>query len=570
MKLRSPAYFWNAMLSNAELVEIFEQLAQLKELVGENAFAANAYRRAGQNLERISTPISELTPTEREQLLGKGMASKALQWAEVGTSPELEEVKASVPAGVIEMLTVPGFGVKKVSMLWRTHGITEFADLVARAEAGTMAALPGFGKGTQEAFLKHLVSRQERSGKWRMHRAQEAAAEVIDILTHTPGVSDCVAVGAVARSLEIADSVEVLVGLEGDASSKTILAALSDFVLDRGLSGPGTYKGTWKKGNLTVYTTLSTSFAREQVLLTGPDTFLNLPAKAGGSLRATVTRAESSFGEFELVDAALGFYLEPELRDDPDAVPKEGERLITPQDIRGILHCHSTYSDGQNTLREMALHCRSLGYAYFGIADHSQTATYANGLLEERVLQQWKEIDLLNAELAPFHIFKGIESDILSDGSLDYPQELLVGFDYVVASVHSSLRMTQEKATERILKAIENPYTTILGHATGRLLLERDGYPLDFEAVLQAAARHNVSIEVNANPYRLDLDWRHIRRARELGIRISINPDAHKLAGFDDMPYGVSIARKGGLQPQECLNAFELKDFSAWLEARKR
>ena len=559
------------MMSNEDLVAIFEELAQLKELSGENSFAANAYRRAGQNLERAASQFTIMLPEEREQLLGKSMAAKATGWHEAEFSLELEELRSTIPPGVLQMLAVPGFGVKKVGTLWRTHNITEFEDLVARALEGSMASLPGFGKGTQEAFLKYVETSKERSGKWRLNHGIRVTEEAIALLQGLDGVSDAIAVGDVARSMEIINRAEVLVGITNLISTKKVLSVLTDFVVDRTQSGPSAYRGLWGgKGNFTLYTCAAQDFAKEQVLLTGPEHFLNAQGQSGSTVRASVLKSDIASGEYDLVEKVLGFYVEPELRDNIEARPKEGERLITEADIKGILHCHSTYSDGNNTLREMALKCKELGYSYFGIADHSQTATYAQGLDEERVLKQWEEIDALNIELAPFRIFKGIESDILGDGSLDYPSTLLAGFEFIVASVHSNLKMTVEKATTRLLAAIENPYTTILGHATGRLLLERDGYPLNLEAIFDACAAHNVSIEINASPYRLDLDWRYVHQARKKGVQISINPDAHKFAGFDDMPYGVSMGRKGGLLPQECLNCLTTIDFAAWLDQRKK
>jgi DNA polymerase (family 10) len=247
-------------------------------------------------------------------------------------------------------------------------------------------------------------------------------------------------------------------------------------------------------------------------------------------------------------------FVVPELRENPP-VAVSGDALIDERDLRGILHVHTTWSDGLHSLRDMCEYVRSLGYAYIGVTDHSQSAFYANGLKPDRVLAQMEEIDRLNEELAPFRIFKGIESDILNDGSLDYEDALLGKFDFVIASVHSNLKMTREKATERVLRAIENPHTTILGHPTGRLLLSREGYPLDWDAVFEACARHKVAIELNANPYRLDIDWALIPEALRRGIPISINPDAHSKDGVHDTRYGVMVARKGGLTAAGCLNA---------------
>ncbi|NDE62568.1 MAG: PHP domain-containing protein, partial [Cyclobacteriaceae bacterium] len=243
--------------------------------------------------------------------------------------------------------------------------------------------------------------------------------------------------------------------------------------------------------------------------------------------------------------------------------------LLEASDFRGSLHNHSTYSDGKHSLRQMAEHCRSLGYEYLGISDHSRTASYAGGLEIERVIQQQKEIDALNQEMAPFRIFKGIESDILADGSLDYPEEVLQGFDFIVASVHSILNMDIKRATDRLITAIYNPYTTILGHPTGRLLLRREGYPIDHQAVIEACAAKQVVIEINANPWRLDLDWRWIRYAMDQGVLLSINPDAHEIEGFADMYYGLCVARKGGLSKDMTLNTKSSAELEKFFIRRK-
>ncbi|MEP0710947.1 MAG: PHP domain-containing protein, partial [Algoriphagus sp.] len=242
--------------------------------------------------------------------------------------------------------------------------------------------------------------------------------------------------------------------------------------------------------------------------------------------------------------------------------------LLTDKDLKGILHNHSTYSDGKHTLRQMAEYCKELGYEYLGISDHSKTAFYAGGLTEYQILKQHQEIDLLNKELAPFRIFKSIESDILSDGKLDYSDEVLASFDFIVASVHSILNMDIKRATSRLITAIENPYTTILGHPTGRLLLRRQGYPIDHKAIIDACAQHNVVIEINANPWRLDLDWRYVRYAMEQGVMLSINPDAHAMEGYADMRYGVLVGRKGGLTKDMTLNAKSGEELAVYFDSR--
>jgi DNA polymerase (family 10) len=278
--------------------------------------------------------------------------------------------------------------------------------------------------------------------------------------------------------------------------------------------------------------------------------------------------------EEDLYQSAGMDFIVPELREGNNevelALKNQLPNLIVNEDLKGTLHNHSTWSDGVHSIEEMALYCRDeMKLEYLGMCDHSKTAVYAKGLSIERVLQQQEEIENLNKKLAPFKIFKGIESDILSDGSLDYPEEILKRFDFVVASVHSAMKMDEEKATNRLIKAIENPYTTILGHPTGRLLLSRSGYPLDFKKIIDACAANKVIIEINANPLRLDLDWRWHRYAVENGVLLSINPDAHRTEGLLDMQYGINVARKGGLTKSNCLNAFSLQEIESIFKSKK-
>src|SRR5690606_14993750 len=314
-------------------------------------------------------------------------------------------------------------------------------------------------------------------------------------------------------------------------------------------------------------------FVRETLLRTGSRNHLLAPVLDYPSL-AAFFRSKTFDSELQAYQEAGLAYIAPELREGQFeiALAREGKLpvLLELEDLRGSLHNHSTYSDGKHTLRDMATYCQSLGYEYLGIADHSRSAFYAGGLDIERVAEQQREIEVLNRELAPFRVFSGIESDILVDGSLDYPDDILASFDFVVASIHSALSMTRQKATSRLIKAIENPYTTILGHPTGRLLLRRDGYPIDHQAIIDACAANDVVIEINANPWRLDLDWRWIRYAIEKGVRLSINPDAHEKEAYADMRYGVLVARKGGLTREMTLNALSADALTIYFEARKK
>ncbi|NVO85279.1 PHP domain-containing protein, partial [Hymenobacter terrestris] len=345
--------------------------------------------------------------------------------------------------------------------------------------------------------------------------------------------------------------------------------------------GPFAWRGTATASAVQVDVRLiaPAEFTNQLLLTSATDAHLSgaltddeLQPGQPASLRQWLKR-EQFATETDLYERAGLQYVEPELREGlwelPLARQHQLPQLLEPGDLRGSLHNHSTYSDGTHSLREMATFLRDGGYEYLGICDHSQAAHYANGLPVERVRQQHQEIDQLNQELAPFRIFKGIESDILSDGGLDYAPAVLETFDFIVASVHSNLKMDERKATTRVLRAIENPYTTMLGHPTGRLLLRREGYPLDHKAIIDACAKHNVIIEINANPWRLDLDWRWVHYALEQGVQLSINPDAHHTSGYADMRYGVLMGRKGGLTKATTFNTKSVEEAAEYFAQRK-
>ncbi|HMX41514.1 MAG TPA: PHP domain-containing protein, partial [Saprospiraceae bacterium] len=360
------------------------------------------------------------------------------------------------------------------------------------------------------------------------------------------------------RRCPVVEHLEILVGYNGE-----ITAALdgTTLTLER-QDDTSRYELRLENGTqVIIHRCMAEEFGSKLFQRTGSSDFVEAFVKQAPGLVFKGLRTEH-----EVFEKAGLPYIAPELRENPKVLSLAQARqlpdLISDADLRGVLHVHTTWSDGLHSLREMCEYARSLGYDYIGITDHSQAAFYANGLKPDRVLAQMAEIDALNAELAPFRIFKGIESDILNDGALDYEEELLGKFDFIVASVHSNLKMSREKATERVLRAIRHPRTTILGHPTGRLLLSREGYPLDWPAVMDACAEHGVALELNANPHRLDLDWSLIPEATRRGIRISINPDAHSREGIHHMRYGVMAARKGGLRAADCLNALGAEAFA--------
>lgn len=380
-----------------------------------------------------------------------------------------------------------------------------------------------------------------------MDAADEVADQVCAMLTEKLRGAYVAPVGEVRRRCPIVERVEILVGYNGEIS-----AALDPEKLPLSDSDGNRHEVKLNgETPVTLHQCLAEEFGSKLFRLTGSQAFVQgfaeqHPGKEFRNLRS----------EYDVFEKAGTAFVAPELRESatPTALTPSAE-LIEQQHLLGVLHVHTTWSDGLHTLRQMCERARDLGYQYIGITDHSQSAFYANGLKPDRVRQQWDEIDALQAEMGSFRILKGIESDILNDGSLDYEDALLDQFDFIIASVHSNLKMTREKATERVVRAIQHPRTTILGHPTGRLLLSREGYPLDWDAVFDACKNHGVAIELNAHPYRLDIDYTLIPRAMALGIPISINPDAHSLSGFDVVKYGLAVARKGGLTADACWNA---------------
>jgi DNA polymerase (family 10) len=381
--------------------------------------------------------------------------------------------------------------------------------------------------------------------------------------------------GQVRRKAQEVDTVQLLIQTDKPVSATLVLNGLPNLKQDKLISSPFVWRGQAEGFDVGVELLFypAEQLDRQLFIQTATDAHLKQVGAGGVSL------LEAAYGSPDAAETAIyqraGLpYIVPEMREDEFAFRwasrHQIDELVTWEDLRGTLHNHSTWSDGKQSVAAMAAYCRELGLTYFGIADHSKTASYANGLDADRVRQQQQEIDQLNAGFSgDFRIFKGIESDILGDGSLDYDDETLATFDYVVASVHQTLTMPLEKATNRLLRAIENPYTTILGHPTGRLLLARAGYPIDHRAIIDACAEHKVIIEINASPYRLDIDWRWIDYAMQQGVMLSINPDAHDLAGLLDMHYGVAIGRKGGLTKEMTFNALTLAEMSDYLATRK-
>ncbi len=558
-------------MTNVDIAEIIELTGKLLELHNQDENRSKTYLASAFSFERLQENLSEMSEAELLKVRGVGrlMAANVLEIVKTGKLTELENLIAQTPPGVFEMFKVKGLGVKKIRILWNDLGIDNLNELKIACTNNKIASIKGFGEKTQQSILDALVFLQSQEGKLRIDKAQALSREMLqEIRKYYP---EAVEAGQVVRKCEVVDSLQFIVPEPG---RKPLVFPEEAFRQNFKTSAPGIWRGNFGENKIRteIYRVEPEELYNRSMILNASEDHLRKTNTDGLFLLQYLKNGR--FSSEEEVYAGFGMpYIVPEMREGNGefewAATHNNADLITWQHLKGSLHNHSTYSDGRHSLREMAVFCRSLGLEYFGIADHSQTATYAQGLTAGAVILQQEEIDKLNMELAPFKILKGIESDILINGDLDYEPEILATFDYVVASVHAVLNMDIEKATSRLIRAIENPYTTILGHPTGRLLLSRSGYPLHFKKVIDACAANQVVMEINASPYRLDLDWRWIGYCLEKGVMLSINPDAHEMDGFYDMHYGVDVARKGGLTWQKTLNALSLKDIEAYLLSKK-
>ena len=546
------------------------------ELHDENPFKIRSYQSALTSLERGDQDIMDLSDAELTQIngVGKSIIEAIQNLKSTETFPALDLLLEKTPTGILEILQIKGLGPKKVKTLWEELGITSTHELMEACQSGKVAQIKGFGEKTQETIIQNLEFKASNAGKWLYADIEESIADLESEIKKLVPDSELAVVGDFARKMEIISGAEFLIGAEDLAKAKEKLKTLDSIDWIWSESGPKSWRGKVKDQDLSILVHLSTlkDFVWKKLSFTASKAHLLSPVDENESIAEKLNKKDFDSEEEFFSKNNLQF-IPAEMREGFGEVELAKENklpeLLQDTDLKGILHNHSTYSDGKHSLRQMAEYCKSLGYEYLGISDHSRTASYAGGLDIEKVMKQQAEVDDLNQELAPFKIFKGIESDILSDGSLDYPTEVLASFDFIVASVHSILNMDVRRATDRLIRAISNPYTTVLGHPTGRLLLRREGYPIDHRAVIDACAANNVVIEINANPWRLDLDWRWIRYAMDQGVKLSINPDAHEMDGYADMKYGVLVGRKGGLTKEMTLNTLSGEEIAAYFAQRK-
>ena len=565
------------ILDQKTTLRLLKRSIQLMELHDENSFKIRNYQSALNNIDRndISIIDKSVEQLQAEAGMGKSIAEFVFALVTTGTHPYLEDLLAKTPSGILEILEIKGLGPKKVKALWEDLNITSTHELLEACQSGQVAKAKGFGEKTQESILQSLQFREANQGKWLYADIEELVTALGDQIKGLNGVTEVVTVGEFARKSEIIETVEWLIATENQRDTLSKLSGLKNLEQDQKSSSPFKWRGKMiePEVNMLIHFAKPSHFVEEKIVRTGTKAHL-LYLEEGEKTLVDVLRENAPYiSEIEFFEKAGLPWIPEELREGyiEFDLAKAGKipQLLEEKDLKGILHNHSTYSDGKHTLRQMAEYCKELGYQYLGISDHSRTAFYAGGLEIEKVQKQHQEIDQLNKELAPFIIFKGIESDILTDGSLDYPNEVLASFDFIVSSIHSNLGMDRKKATTRLLNAVMNPYTTILGHPTGRLLLRREGYPIDHKAIIDACAVHNVVIEINANPWRLDLDWRWVDYAMDKGVKLSINPDAHEMEGYADMKYGVIAGRKGGLTKDMTFNAMSADEIGKYFQDRK-
>ncbi len=539
---------------------VLSQIAAYLELKGENKFKIRAYEGASRSL--LALNADDLAPLYRTGDIGKvrglGPATLAVvkDLIETGESSYLEQLRESTPEGLLEMLRVPGMSPERIHKVYDELGIESVEELEAAAQNGRLAKIAKWGPKTSEKILKGIAQMREQGTMRLWHHAIVEANALLAAVRSHPDVERAELAGDLRRCLEVASRADIVAACRTDPVGVAQSFARLPGVARSSGEGASVNVQFVDGQHLELHCVTPPLFIAAWWHSTGSVPHV---AAVAARLAARGVPIGSAFtDETALYEAAGLAYVAPELREDRGEVEAAARNglpdLIEYADIRGVLHCHTIYSDGRASVAEMARGARERGWSYIGITDHSQAAFYAGGLSVERVRQQHGEIDELNATLDGFRVLKGIEADILADGSLDYGDALLDEFDFVVGSIHARFSMDGPKITERVLKALDDPRLTILAHPTGRLLLSREPYPLDVEAVLQKAKENGVAVELNCDPKRMDLDWRHLERAREIGATIAVGPDAHSVAALDNMRFGVAAARKGWLSAGDVLN----------------
>ena len=542
------------------VANLLREYAQRSSLRGGNPYRAKAYMRAADSLTALSQPLDRIIAAGALTDIpgiGDAIAGIVTQLYKTGSHPNLEKLRKDVPAGVLELFAIPGIRPDKILKLHETLGISSLAELEAAAKEDRIRPVKGLGASLQAKILQNLAIAQSGETQLHLHKAAALLEHAVESVKQThPEYSRVEIAGDFRRGCELVSDLAIVA--QGKAAAELEASSLKLTVSDKKHYGASLLHATGSAEHLEQLKEIASA--------------KGFDLKADGLYRGKKLVAAASEAD---IYGALGLqFIEPELREGRDEIKRAARNklpeLVSDESLRGIVHSHTTASDGTETLEAMAEATRKRGFEYFGVADHSQSAHYAGGLSLEEIAEQHREAGRLNKRYgSKFRILKGIESDILADGSLDYPEEVLGKFDFVVASVHSRFKRGRKEQTDRILKAIKNPHTTIIGHMTGRQLQRRPGYDVDIDKILKACAKYGVAVEINAHPWRLDLDWRWHQKALDYGCIFSINPDAHSIRELEHMHWGVEMARKGGVPPERVLNAMKLPQLLRHLERRR-
>ncbi|MCK1356227.1 DNA polymerase/3'-5' exonuclease PolX [Bradyrhizobium sp. CW7] len=551
-------------LDTRAVASLLREYAQRSALRGGNPYRAKAYSRAADSLAALAIPLHALIAEDRLTEIpgvGQAIADIITKLHKTGTHPTLEKLRKEIPEGVLEMLSVPGLRPEKVLRLYKDLGITSLAELEAAAKDDRIKKAKGLGAALQTKILQNLAIAKSGEGRLHLHRAAALLAHAKESIRKSqPELNRVTIAGDFRRGCELVGDLSIVAEapMARKAAKPSPTEGLQILLSDRKHFGAALFFATGSSAHI------------EQLRTLAAEKEMRLQADGLHKGRTLIAGKEVE------IYRALGLpFIDPELREGRGeieaALKGKLPKLVTDQDLRGILHCHTDASDGTETLESMAKATRQRGFEYFGVADHSKSAHYAGGLSVEEIAQQQREADRLNKRFGKdFRILKGIESDILADGSLDYPEDVLDRFDFVVASIHGRFKLDRKAQTRRLLRAISDPHTTFIGHMTGRQLQRRPGYEIDVEKVLRACAKHDVVVEINAHPWRLDLDWRWHQAALEFGCMLSINPDAHSIPELDHMHWGVLMARKGGVPAERVLNAMTLPEITRYLRQKRR
>ncbi len=547
------------MSLKSELINILEEFSDFMEFLGENRFKISAFRNGANAIRRYEGNFEEAVNSgeiKNVKGIGKGLLAFINEYAERQYVQERDEISAKIPDGIKQMMQLRGLGVKKVKVLFETHGIDSIDKLEKACKDNSVANTKGFGEKTQEKIVQSIKVFRRSEGYSLLRKTLEPAEEYLAKIRGFESVKQAELTGELRRIREVVSGAEILVEV---SDYKMFQSELGKLVKDVEFN-ENTAEFVYDNRIKFILRLIEEGFEKQLFLTTGSKEFLN-------ELDYNIDKFISEEKVFE--EKGLNFII-PNKREEEffenQKISNHNEDIVE-ADIKGLLHFHTVWSDGMDTLKDMCQAAMDYGLTFAAVTDHSKTAMYANGLTEQRILKQKDEIDALNTEL-DIRIFSGIESDILTDGSLDYPDDFLQEIDFIVASIHNGFNLAEDAMNARIIKAIENPYTDVLGHPTGRLLLSRDGYKLNQLKIIDACVANDVAIELNASNQRLDVDWRYLYYARERGCKIAINPDSHAVKGIADIRIGVEIARKAGVKAEEVINCLSPGDFVKYLNRK--